>query len=33
SDAAIEKLCEELNQTETIYPGTELRLILKLGST
>ncbi|MCP4009849.1 MAG: hypothetical protein GY726_10090 [Proteobacteria bacterium] len=32
SDAAIEKLCEELNETQTIYPGTNLRLILKLGS-
>lgn len=32
SDAAIEKLCEELNETKTIYPGTNLRLILKLGS-
>ncbi len=33
SDAAIEKLCAELNETQTIYPGTNLRLILKLGST
>ncbi len=32
SDAVIEKLCEELNETKTIYPGTNLRLILKLGS-
>ncbi len=33
SDAAIEKLCDELNETQTLYPGTNLRLILKLGST
>lgn len=33
SDAAIEKLCAELNETQTLYPGTSLRLILKLGST
>ena len=32
SDAAIEKLCNELNETQTIYPGTNLRLIFKLGS-
>jgi hypothetical protein len=29
----IEKLCEELNATETIFPRTTLRLVLKLGST
>jgi hypothetical protein len=32
SDKAIIKLCEELNATETRFPGTDLRLILKLGS-
>jgi len=32
SDAAIIKLCEELNATHTRFPGTDLRLILKLGS-
>ena len=32
SDVAIEKLCENLNETDTIYPGTNLRLVLKLGS-
>ncbi len=32
SDQAIEKLCEELNATETIFPRTNLRLVLKLGS-
>jgi len=31
SDAAIQKLCEELNETETLFPRTQLRLILKLG--
>jgi hypothetical protein len=29
----IEKLCEELSATETIFPRTNLRLVLKLGST
>jgi hypothetical protein len=29
----IEKLCEELNATETIFPRTNLRLVLKLSST
>jgi hypothetical protein len=33
SDAAIEKLCEELNATETIFPRTNLRLVFKLGSS
>jgi hypothetical protein len=32
SDTVIEKLCEELNATETQFPGTNLRLVLKLGS-
>jgi hypothetical protein len=32
-DAALRSLCEELNATETIFPGTELRLVYKLGST
>jgi hypothetical protein len=32
SDVAIEKLCGELNATETKFPGTTLRLVLKLGS-
>ncbi len=32
SDTVIEKLCEELNATETRFPGTNLRLVLKLGS-
>ena len=29
---AMEKLCEPLNDSETIYPGTELRLIYKLAT-
>jgi hypothetical protein len=29
---AIEKLCEELNATDTVFPRTNLRLVLKLGS-
>jgi hypothetical protein len=32
SDLAIQKLCEELNATETVFLRTSLRLILKLGS-
>jgi transposase len=32
SDNAIQKLCDELNETETCFPGTNLRLVLKLGS-
>jgi hypothetical protein len=33
TDQVIEKLCEELNETETVFPRTNLRLVLKLGST
>jgi hypothetical protein len=33
TDQVIAKLCEELNATETIFPRTNLRLVLKLGST
>jgi uncharacterized small protein (DUF1192 family) len=33
SDAAIRKLCDELNATETVFPRTNFRLILKLGSS
>ena len=32
TDRAIEKLCEELNATETVFPHTNMRLVLKLGS-
>jgi hypothetical protein len=31
-DAAIHKLCDELNTTETQFPRTNLRMIFKLGS-
>jgi hypothetical protein len=31
-DDVIRHLCEELNATETLFPGTELKLIYKLGS-
>ncbi len=31
-DEAVRYLCEELNATETIFPGTDLRLVYKLGS-
>lgn len=33
SDAVIQKLCEELNATETVFPRTNLRLVLKVGSS
>jgi Helix-turn-helix domain len=32
SNNAIGKLCEELNATETLFPRTNLRLVLKLGA-
>jgi hypothetical protein len=31
-DAALQNLCAHLNETETLFPGTELRLIYKVGS-
>jgi hypothetical protein len=31
-DDAVRYLCEELTATETIFPGTDLRLVYKLGS-
>ena len=33
TNQVIEKLCAELNATETVFPRTNLRLVLKLGST
>ena len=33
TDRAIEELCAELNATETVFPRTNLRLVLKLGSS
>lgn len=32
-DGAISHLCEDLNATETIFPGTDLKLVYKLGSS
>lgn len=32
SNEAIRKLCDELNATETLFPRTNLRLVLKLGA-
>jgi hypothetical protein len=31
SDRAVRTLCDELNATETVFPRTNLRLILQLG--
>jgi len=33
ADAAIRHLCAEINATETLFPGTELRLIYELVSS
>lgn len=33
SDKIIEKLCTELNATETLFPRTNLRMLFKVGST
>ncbi|MGO8718619.1 MAG: putative transposase [Acidobacteriaceae bacterium] len=30
-DQALRHLCDELNATETTFPGTDLRLIYKIG--
>jgi hypothetical protein len=32
-DQALRHLCEELNATETLFPGTDLRLVYKIGSS
>lgn len=32
SNKAIRKLCDQLNATETLFPRTDLRLVLKLGA-
>jgi len=32
SDNVIEKLCTELNATETLFPRTNLRMVFKVGS-
>lgn len=31
-DQVLRRLCEELNATETVFPGTDLRLVYKIGS-
>ena len=31
-DEAVRHLCDELNATVTLFPGTDLRLIYKVGS-
>ena len=33
SDHAVRHLCEQLNRTETLFPGTEMRLIYELVSS
>lgn len=33
SDEIIQHLCEQINNTETIYPDTNLRIVVKLGSS
>jgi hypothetical protein len=32
-DEAVRHLCAELTETETVFPGTDLRLIYQLGSS
>jgi hypothetical protein len=32
-DQVLEKLCDALNETQTVFPGTDLTLILKIGSS
>ena len=31
-DSAAKELCAELNDTETLFPDTDLRLVYKIGS-
>lgn len=31
ADQAIRLLCEELNQTETVFPRTDLRMVFEVG--
>ena len=31
TDGVIQKLCDELNETETVFPRTNLRLFFKVG--
>jgi hypothetical protein len=32
-DLVLEKLCDALNETQTVFPGTDLTLIFKIGSS
>jgi len=32
-DQVLEKLCVALNETQTVFPGTDLTLIFKIGSS
>ncbi len=32
-DLVLEKLCDALNETQTVFPGTDLMLIFKIGSS
>ena len=32
-DLALQKLCDQLNATETVFPGSDLRLVFKVGSS
>ena len=32
-DEAVRQLCNELNATETIFPGTDLKLVYQVGSS
>ncbi len=33
SDAALRHLCDELNESQICFPGTDLRLVYKLGAS
>ena len=33
TNQVVQYLCDELNKTETVFPGTNLKLVYKLGST
>ena len=33
NDLAIENLCKELNETKTIFPGTDFEMIYEFGSS
>jgi hypothetical protein len=33
SNNAVQKICDTVNQTETVYPGTDLKLMFKIATT